>query len=458
MSRSNLVREFLKHRDKKAQESKEEIDKKRYIIESNIALYEDKKMVALERLKFEEDRLSSQRDKKLLNIMKIFYEKEIDLYELKKSYNLNILKKLLFSSEHLKFLKDFLKIKEIENIETIDFKKKERDKYLQQYNYFKEKYGEHSFEAKGLKIFIKTFFPTKNENGEFRLPKETEIREIAEDSFASVSVRKIYTTKSWAILTEEMIKGIIKEIEDNNIEEVIDIGAGSGALVYWIRKYIKNKEIKIEAVDDNSWAMATTSMVEDIKQEDILEYMKKANKTKRKRLFIGSWITPYSKIGYEVLKEINIGDKFIYIGEEKGGVTGTIELHSGIECSCEYKGVIKNLSFAGIYDSIEIYEKNKEITEEEDKIIKLLYDDYSSNKNVLKRNILIKVIEKINSVERIIPLDYLLEEIEETRVDLKSSLNTIELYKNKILKIIKEDIKKSNNKNKKNLKKNNRRK
>jgi 16S rRNA A1518/A1519 N6-dimethyltransferase RsmA/KsgA/DIM1 with predicted DNA glycosylase/AP lyase activity len=136
-----------------------------------------------------------------------------------------------------------------------------------------------------------------------RLPKIEEIKTFIK-SFDSIMFRNEYTKHSYYILTDDFINKTVKYIKENNINNIVEIGCGSGLLSYWLNKYLINNNLNINIVSidkrDESFRKAFKKSYFPILEEDGIEYIKN-NKTMEKTFYISSWPNYDTDFAFDIL-------------------------------------------------------------------------------------------------------------------------------------------------------------
>lgn len=160
--------------------------------------------------------------------------------------------------------------------------------------------------------------------------------------------RSEYVKHSFTILTEEMILGIKRFLDTNNITKIAELMAGSGWISHWLTKY--DVEV-LHCSDNHSWSDRLVYH-DNVEKRDAIDYIKTDGQ--EIELIIVSWAYMDPTLA-DVWKGMKEGQYLIYIGEGRGGCTANDEFFDLVECKdiCE----LDNSRFQSIHDYITVYLK-----------------------------------------------------------------------------------------------------
>jgi hypothetical protein len=368
--------------------------------------------------------------KKTHNLLKNLEEIDINLNNSNNDFIENLYKNGLKKTVDINTFLDLIDV-------TTDFDTLEQNVFKKTLIFFQDKYGVDSSEVEGLLFIKKSFYP---EDETSKLPTISEFEHfndipplMADTYFV---IREIYRRKSWAVLTHELLTDIINDIKKKNVKQIIDIGSGSGALIFWIRRYLKENgmdDIKVVGIDDNSWGMGTKPMVNDIVNGDITA-VKDIIDNKLKEFspeelyFTASWLTHKSEFGFEFLKYIPVNSNLLHIGEGTYGATGTPALRAGLEFSSELDETsnFRYSPFQDINDFPSSYIKQRDINEQTSDILISLGDDYSNDSNENFKMLFLKFLKNIDLSNVNDDNEVISEEFEDIIIDI---INDIEYVK-----------------------------
>lgn len=173
---------------------------------------------------------------------------------------------------------------------------------------------------------------------------------------AGIFLRQIYILKSFPILTHEFLRSLKNLFLTHGVENISELGGGTGWFSQWLKKY----EIPIEScIDNKSWEAYKKKHYLPIVQEgDAVQYVKNHPKIE---LFLLSW--PYMDgLALEIWNIMNSRQYLLYIGEWEGGCTASEEFFEKIEgCEVQNKETKRMkqsfISFNGIYDKPYLFRK-----------------------------------------------------------------------------------------------------
>lgn len=156
---------------------------------------------------------------------------------------------------------------------------------------------------------------------------------------------------AWAVPTEKGIKSIAEFIGPQDI--CLEVGCGLGIWAYFL-KYQFN--INIIATDDKS-----THYDSDVRKNNTyidyhdMDSMSSVKKFREANVLMLVWPPYDNSMGYDALKEFR-GNKFVYVGEERGGCTGTDDFFDLLEKEWErIEPEHNNRSWPGIDDSTKFF-------------------------------------------------------------------------------------------------------
>lgn len=161
---------------------------------------------------------------------------------------------------------------------------------------------------------------------------------------------------AWAIPTEKCIESIAEFIGGDTC---LEVGCGLGIWAY----FLKNQYgVNIIATDDKS-----THYDSDVRKNNVyFDYhdMKSLDAVKKFReanALLLVWPPYDNSMGYDAIKEFR-GNKFIYVGEERGGCTGTDDFFDLLENEwIRIEPKHNNMSWPAITDSLVFYERKNKI-------------------------------------------------------------------------------------------------
>ncbi len=156
---------------------------------------------------------------------------------------------------------------------------------------------------------------------------------------------------AWAVPTEKGIKSIAEFIGPQDI--CLEVGCGLGIWAYFL-KYQYN--INIIATDDKS-----THYDSDVRKNNTyidyhdMDSMSSVKKFREANVLMLVWPPYDNSMGYDALKEFK-GNKFVYVGEERGGCTGTDDFFDLLEKEwIRIEPEHNNKSWPGIDDSTKFF-------------------------------------------------------------------------------------------------------
>lgn len=149
-------------------------------------------------------------------------------------------------------------------------------------------------------------------------------------------IRRFYTSQSFAILNDEVLKSLIKYIKENNITNIVEVGAGKGLYSRWLDKYRKNNglDLEITAVDEfKEDYFKENNKYYTIKKDNAIDYVK--NYEKDNTMFISSWPSLNTTFATKILQGMDKdkNHQMLYLGETESGCTRD---YSFFHCSDKY--------------------------------------------------------------------------------------------------------------------------
>lgn len=260
---------------------------------------------------------------------------------------------------------------------------KEYSLYIAEYKY-EFSLNPTSEKTLALELSIRTFYPEYS--GYTTLPTEAELNQKYSILFQGyqVEMREKYYSKSSLILTDQLIKAMIREAETEDIKEIKEIGADSGSLVFWLEKYLvnKNSNIKVVGIDSMDYIVAIPGSVKALQKEHNVNNV--VNESYNKTLYIFSILDGQSNYAYEVLKQIKTGDILMNINEHIFMVNRGILLDYALTYSAKKRAeriILPYNAPNSVYEVL-VYEKENEIDKSNENIIKdaaLLRLPYNTN-------------------------------------------------------------------------------
>lgn len=235
-----------------------------------------------------------------------------------------------------------------------------------------------------VNFFYKSF--NKDKNIEKELPKAEEVEKML-SGFDGIYVRNIYISQSFAILNHEVMVNLIKYLKDNNIKNIVELGAGRGLFSHWIKNYA-NKEkfdLNVVAVDrfEEKYFQENKEYF-DITKGDAIEYMN--NRKNEDTMFISSWPSYDTTFASQILHAMdeNKNQQLLYLGEGQGGCTRD---NSFFHCTRKYAEEVDNdfsehhVAPHGINDNYTIFKKHTDFSmmEIENNRKQTWEEDYSYN-------------------------------------------------------------------------------
>ncbi len=143
-------------------------------------------------------------------------------------------------------------------------------------------------------------------------------------------------------------------------DTILEVGAGSGFLSHCLQKEGINITPTDKRITKNNYGFRKTYT--DIIEADSVVFLK--NNPEYNTVLM-SWPNYDTDFADNILKNMNVGQKLIYIGEGYGGCTANdnfferLELKAVLDENLTNKFKESNFSWFGIHDKIKIYKINK---------------------------------------------------------------------------------------------------
>ena len=163
-------------------------------------------------------------------------------------------------------------------------------------------------------------------------------------------IRSEYVKRSFAILSHELLVGIIKLFAELNVGSVVELAAGKGWLSYWLVKY----SIPVLGCFDNmSWDAHFMGSLDFVENKDSVKAVKDFPDVK---LFVMCWPPYDNSMAYDVFDAMKEGQYLLYIGEGWGGCNADDKFFNTVR-NHEIEVGISLLQFKGLRDHVFLYKK-----------------------------------------------------------------------------------------------------
>lgn len=173
---------------------------------------------------------------------------------------------------------------------------------------------------------------------QYKMLDFTELANRVEDIYRKEVIERFLDKYSWGIPNDAAIDTLAK------YGPIIEIGAGNG---YWA-KLLAQKGVDVVAYDHKPWKTSAFQVHEGGHEK--LEEHPKHN------LFL-CWPEQHNSLSHTALTQFK-GDTFIYVGEGRGGVTGTPEFFDELEKNWHIVEYIKIPNHPYYFDVLVVYQRH----------------------------------------------------------------------------------------------------
>jgi len=168
-------------------------------------------------------------------------------------------------------------------------------------------------------------------------------------------IRSEFTKQfGWSLPCKEAVDAIKKHSQG---QRIYDVMAGTG---YWA-KVLRDHGIDTIASDIGEVEWGFKAQHTEIGKMDARKAAGLAAKGKPIHLLL-SWPPYEGSIGHKLLRMLPIGSVLYFIGESRGGCTGTQEMFDELHINYQEIDSVRLPQWAGIHDELTIYKKTSNIT------------------------------------------------------------------------------------------------